>query len=131
MQFPKKFIKSVREKLVSGYKDNWHNTASGFSSLDTYVLYKKEHKPEDYFCLVKNKRHLSCYVRFRLHAHSLEIERGRYVGLSREQRLCKCCDRGEIEDERHFLLSCSAFSQLRGSYIQTCYRNAPTAMGTM
>ena len=106
----------------------WHGLASTFSSLDTYVLYKVEHKLEEYFSVIKNKRHLVNYVRFRLHAHSLEIERGRYVRVAREQRICKCCVSQEVEDECHFLLSCTAFDHLRQNYIPQNVRNAPATI---
>ena len=34
----------------------------------------------------------------------LRVESGRWVGLSREDRICTQCDSGEVEDVEHFLL---------------------------
>ena len=125
---PRKLIRTVKEQLIQQYRNMWHGLASTFTSLDTYVLYKVEHKLEEYFSVIKNKRHLVNYVRFRLHAHSLEIERGRYVRVAREQRICKCCVSQEVEDECHFLLSCTAFDHLRQNYIPQNVRNAPATI---
>jgi hypothetical protein len=47
------------------------------------------------------------FTRFRISSHSLQIERGRYQGALRQNRLCLRCTSGEIDDEKHFLISCS------------------------
>ena len=38
-----------------------------------------------------------------LSAHKFPIETGHFKKISREQRLCTICDRGEMEDEFHYL----------------------------
>lgn len=52
-----------------------------------------------------NDEQRALYTKFRISAHKLEIERGRYTGLNTEKRLCKLC-KTNIEDEVHFLLQC-------------------------
>ena len=42
-----------------------------------------------------------------------QIEMGRWHGLKREERVCKECDSGEVEDVCHWLLQCSAWNSLR------------------
>ena len=42
-----------------------------------------------------------------------QIEMGRWHGLKREERVCKECDSGEVEDVCHWLLQCSAWDHLR------------------
>ena len=44
---------------------------------------------------------------------STDIERGTYENIPRDQRICKLCDSGEIEDEFHFTLKCQKFGHLR------------------
>ena len=41
-----------------------------------------------------------------------QIEMGRWHGLKKEERVCKC-DSGEVEDVCHWLLQCSAWNSLR------------------
>jgi len=50
-------------------------------------------------------RDLSSSARPRTSSHHLEIERGRYNNVNREDRVCKLCGNG-IEHEVHFLLIC-------------------------
>jgi hypothetical protein len=38
--------------------------------------------------------------------HFLEIERGRYTRIKKENRICKFCDLKEVEDEFHFFFRC-------------------------
>jgi hypothetical protein len=57
--------------------------------------------------------------RFRLGIHDLEINRGAWKKIPREDRLCRLClekDDYEIEDEPHFLLACPSYTALRHTY---------------
>ena len=38
--------------------------------------------------------------------NALEVERGRWAEVPRDERVCTRCVRGGVEDERHFLLRC-------------------------
>jgi hypothetical protein len=42
----------------------------------------------------------------RISDHVLEIERGRYNKINREQRICRQCHLTVIEDEEHFFFHC-------------------------
>ena len=53
---------------------------------------------------------------FRISAHQLEIEVGRYKNIPALNRICKICSSGEVEDERHLIVSCNKYSSLRQSY---------------
>ena len=44
---------------------------------------------------------------------AFQIEMGRWHGVKREERVCKECDSGEVEDVVHWLLQCSAWDHLR------------------
>ena len=43
----------------------------------------------------------------------LRIEVGRYFGEKEEERICRNCDSGEIENEEHCLTRCDAYIQPR------------------
>jgi hypothetical protein len=43
--------------------------------------------------------------KLRIRCHDQAIERGRYKGLSVEERVCGC-NKKNIEDENHFLIDC-------------------------
>ena len=46
----------------------------------------------------------------RMSAHNLQIEMGRRTRTPREKRKCVC---GDVEDEEHFILQCSLYTDIR------------------
>ena len=52
-------------------------------------------------------------TKFRLSAHNLRVETGRWARLLREERLCPC---GEVQDEVHVVESCHLLSATREKY---------------
>ena len=65
--------------------------------------------------------------RFRLHAHSLNIEIGRYYNIDRHARICSMCNNNDIEGEYHFILECSKYVEIRRKYIKPDYCINPSA----
>ena len=49
----------------------------------------------------------------RFSSHNLFIETGRYFSTNKNERNCIFCDLGVIEDEFHFILQCSRYTDLR------------------
>ena len=43
----------------------------------------------------------------------LRVKTGRWIGLRREERVCKQCTSGEVEDEMHLVLHCEALLEER------------------
>ena len=41
----------------------------------------------------------------------------RYTGIPRHDTICKVCNTGSIENERHFLLECPAYKLLQEDFI--------------
>ena len=58
----------------------------------------------------RNQRRNLC--KFRISNHKLEIEQGRYKNISAGKRTSKLCNTG-VEDEIHFLLTCSVLENIR------------------
>ena len=56
----------------------------------------------------------NCYTmlitRFRVSAHTLLIEKGRYHNIERGKRICQMCDMNDVEDEYHFILKCPFYT---------------------
>ena len=44
---------------------------------------------------------------------AFQVETGRWQGVKREDRVCKECNSGEVEDVTHWFLRCSAWSSHR------------------
>ena len=47
----------------------------------------------------------------RISDHYLTVEKGRYIGIPRHDRICKVCKTGSIENEQHFLLECPEYKR--------------------
>ena len=55
-------------------------------------------------------------AQLRMGSHRLAIEEGRFTGIPRAQRVCRVCEEGVREDERHYVFECAGYTQIRGRY---------------
>ena len=126
-QLCKQITSVFNEKYSVPWKDVIDNGISstnqnGGNKLRTYCTYKQSYCRENYLCMIKCKETRSRFTRLRVSAHNLMIETGRHLKpkLNVEDRVCTACH--IIEDESHFVTSCSIYTTLR----QTMYRRLPT-----
>ncbi len=84
--------------------------------LRTYVRYKIDYHTEPYLYKVLDRGHISILSQFRTGILPLSIETGRYTSIPEEFRLCLLCNANAIENEEHFLFSCSFYDELRESF---------------
>ena len=87
--------KVVIDKLEKIYIQQWLVNINKQPKLRTYCKIKKEYKIGSYLLLFKQTVR-SCLSKLRISAHTLEIERGRYVSPSipPELRHCHHCKTG-------------------------------------
>ena len=100
-------MSNLKSELKEQYEEFWKINIKRSSQLDTYSSFKSSFCAESYIFTIKNENKRKSLTRLRISAHTLEIERGRYKKLKREERLYKTCLK--IEDEPHFLLDCNLF----------------------
>ena len=89
--------------------------------LRTYKLFKTNILYEKYLSLPPHLR--VPLTRFRMSAHPLRIEVGRYHcpnPLPVEDRICQMCNLSTVEDELHFLLHCSLYKDIRLKLLDLC-----------
>lgn len=76
---------------------------------------------ESYLDTVKCFARRYSTTKFRISAHDLEIEKGRYKNIPREQRVCQWCNTnmGEqiVEDENHVICDCGLYANIRSKFI--------------
>ena len=75
-----------------------------------------------------NKRKLRVTTtKLRLNDHCLAIETGhrRSPKIDREDRLCQICNEEFIEDEKHFLLKCENYSDVRSVFLNKVFESYP------
>ena len=61
------------------------------SILRTYATFKQTFEMDFYFENVDQFWYRNAITKLRVSSHALEIERGRYCGLSVEERVCEYC----------------------------------------
>ncbi len=113
------FLKSrVTKYFQDLYFVDQFNDIDESSKLRTYVSFKQNFKMEQYLQIKNIPLYLrKNYCAFRISAHDLEIERGRYSRPRKppEHRLCPIC-KNCSEDELHFLMHCPAYTELRQKF---------------
>ena len=124
-------------EMQTDFENKWSKVLqrSENNKLRTYALVKKNFAFENYLDDVKINKHRVAFTRIRTSSHFLRIETGRYArsskSLSRQpapaistpksdniaenkSRLCKhCTEEPVVEDERHFLISCPYYKNIR------------------
>ena len=113
-----KFKNMLKKTINKLFLNDWYTTRQDYCSgkLDTYCKLKTHFGCEKYINEIRNFSYRRSITRFRISAHRLKIETGRYIKLDRSERLCTKCSTGAIEDEQHFLMECSKFNAFRNSF---------------
>ena len=85
------------------------------SCVTTNKGYNSEFCLESYMFNVPSVTYIQCIARLRLSSHNLNIELGRHAKpkLPVADRLCSRCSLGAVDNECHFLIDCTAFSNER------------------
>ena len=113
----------VKTILINRYKSFWrnqieHNGEIKQGKLRTYCKFKYIFEKEPYLKYVTNSQVRKSLTQFRISAHDLAIERGRYKNIDKDKRICKLCSNNDIEDECHFLLNCKAYDKERTNLLE-------------
>lgn len=85
---------------------------------ENIVLLKQNFGTALYLDKVSNINYRHAITKFRTSSHDLMIEKGRHspVSIDIYDRLCPHCQ--ELEDEPHFLIKCSLYSQERDIFFR-------------
>ena len=103
---PKMFIPIFKQRIIDCYIQKWTSNKGTRESLSLYNNCKIHFDHELYLeILPKSLRVL--ITRFKMSAHSLRIQTGRYARnkIPRNERYCQCCNYVDIEDEYYINIS--------------------------
>ena len=109
----KEFVeKWIRARIHEQQKQEWWSNiiADGDMSskkLRTYVTFKNTLCLEKYLLVDSDAKGRSYHTSLRTGTNSLEIEKGRHLGIDKKFRFCKKCETKQVEDEFHFVIHCS------------------------
>ena len=106
----------VNKRIFQTLSDAFHQNAS----LRTYATFKNNIGFEKYLSEIKNPKIRIQISKFTLSKHKLMIETRRHKKLQKELRICPLCHEG-IEDEVHFISSCSTHHIMRGILQQSTF----------
>ena len=102
-------------KLLNCDSQPQRNNQVARSKLRSYCLFKRSLTMETYLISSSNFDRRRDFTKLRISAHKLRIETGRHTRTPVETRLCNHCNLREVEDERHFILYCTKYAELRAN----------------
>ena len=105
-----RLIKQVKLCLINTYKLYWSSKARNSIKLRTCIKLKFDYSLEEYLVYIPDISWIKALSRLRMSSHMLKIERGRHVKPQKiplEQRICQRCTSNSVNDEIHFLITCS------------------------
>ena len=129
-----KFKLQMKTALKANFLSYWHKVKDSYENtgkLSTYFEIKQNFNFESYLN-IKRTEYRHVIAKFRISAHRLKIETGRYerkikdgksVFLERHERLCVYCKENKIEDEFHFLIECPLYNFERDKLVTFITQN--------
>ena len=106
-------IELLKTKIMEYCENDWTGKITSLPKLRTYITIKHKYETELYVKMNIKKQERSVMAQFRCGILSLRIETGRFRNEAPDERFCTFCDDGSVEDEKHFLLYCKAYHNLR------------------
>jgi len=94
----------------------WQESVQKSRKLRTYRSYKLHLETEPYVFCISNREHRSVLSKLRAGVLPLEIETARWRAIPANERLCKLCNSGSVEDESHFVFDCTVYSSQRSYF---------------
>jgi hypothetical protein len=118
-------LDECKTRLQQKQQASWQTAIQQKPKLRFYVLFKNSLEPEKYVSLNLSRYERSVLAQIRLGILKIHVETGRFTNTKLEDRICKVCNEGVIEDEDHFLFQCEAYNDLRNSWIDKIYDKCP------
>ena len=109
----KRNIAYIQQRLNDQSMQNQHSSIFESNKLSFYKNIFKPNQRPHYVDICKFKTDRSTICKYRISAHSLAIEKGRYKNIPQKARLCTKCESGQIEDEVHFFIQCPKYNIYR------------------
>ena len=111
------FIDIFKQRCKDIDVQNWRAALRKYSSLTFYNLIKRNFETENYLLLLDKPIQKILLTKARLGFLKLEYVRGIWFKIPHNERVCKICDSGEIEDIYHFIVKCSAYENERRRFL--------------
>ena len=96
----------------SNHKIGGKNTQNPYP----FHIYKTHFGKEKYL-QINNFKIRQSICKIRVSAYSLNIETGRYKNIIRSERKFTNCSKGDIEDEKHLIVDCPLYENIRVKFV--------------
>ena len=110
----------VKCRLIDQFKQNWYNSVFEMSKCLNYRTFKRNHCFENYLSILPSDLRVPL-SKFRCVNHTLPIEKGRFIGIARDDRICNLCNSANLGDEYHYLFECDFLKSYRKKFIPVEY----------
>ena len=105
-----------KQRIHNQYIQTWSTQLNNTPKLDYYRHFKNK-LFENFLSDIQNDKLRRQLIWFRVTSHTLEIKFGRFMGSTRQDRICKVCNNNAVESEYHFLLCCPVYSNIRQTHL--------------
>ena len=119
-----KISKILKKSLIEQFSTNCNRALIAATSKIKLLKKVKPNFQEASYINTLPRKKRKFYAKLRLSDHELEVEKGRYKGLKRINRVCNLCVQ-ETEDEAHFLLRCPFLAKEREMLFNQIRTNLP------
>ena len=119
-------LRKIEERIYDQYYQSWYAALNISRKLCTYKTFKTQIGEEKYLSCIASNKYRVALTKLRISAHRLEVEEGRYRNIELNQRLCRYCNMGFIENEYHFILICPFYYELRNTCLPRYYCTWPS-----
>ena len=104
------------------FEVKFFNEICNSSRLLIYQDLKKRFETEPYINQVKYCKYRSAITKFRISAHSLPIEGGRWTSVHRDKGICPSCMGNDLDDEGHYIFH---LVEIREKFLDEIYKTSP------
>jgi Reverse transcriptase (RNA-dependent DNA polymerase) len=103
----------LKASIQAREEKEWKAEVEIKTKLRLYKTLKFNLHQEEYLEVIKDREERRLITALRGGTNVLAVETGRWKGADLEERTCSVCCTGDIENELHFLLVCSAYERER------------------
>ena len=125
---PEGFCNAFKTRLYDVFKQEWSSRLCDSSRASFYREIVTENSFNHMLDIVNVTSHRIALIRLICSSHRLGIETGRWQRpqIPRENRKCSACHK--LDDEYHFLLECTLFSEYKRKFIKQYFGKRPSMM---
>ena len=118
------FKSHVKRTFTDIFIQEWYSKIEKDSVYCSYKIFKNTFKQEEYIRLLPKNCVIELF-RFRTTNNPLPVNRLRFIGVERHERICNKCNLNDIGDEFHYLLVCPFFKRKRQLIFDKYYYEKP------